>query len=470
MLNISQLHKKLVNKEISSVELTKEYLTKIKKHQDLNAFITVCEDQALAAAAEADKLFQAEDYTPLTGIPYAAKDIFCTKGIKTTAGSKILEPYIPPYNATVINRLADSVLIGKTNCDEFALGSSGENSAYGPTKNPHDLSYVAGGSSSGSAAVVAADCSVFALGSDTGGSIRVPASFCGVVGLKVTYGRVSRYGAVALASSIDTIGSLTNSVEDAALVLQQIAGHDDYDGTTPKISVDDYFKEMKQPVNGMRIGIPKEFFELEGMDPAVKKNIDQAIQKIKDLGAIIKEVSLPYTKYAIPVYCILVPSELSSNLARYDGIKYGYQAKGMEDLMQVYMQSRAEGFGPESIRRIMIGTHALSAGFYDAYYKKASQVRTLICNDYKKVFQEVDCLLAPTSPTTAFKIGEKANDPVAMYLADVLTAPINIAGVPALSVPTGKINNLPVGLQIIGNYFKEKDILRLGYSFEQSMK
>jgi aspartyl-tRNA(Asn)/glutamyl-tRNA(Gln) amidotransferase subunit A len=471
MSTIYELHKKLVNKELSSVELTKEYLKTIKqKEPEINAFITVCEKEALAQAEEADKLIAAEDYTAITGIPYAAKDLFCTKGIKTTSGSKILESYVPPYNATVINKLSDAVLLGKANMDEFAMGASGEKSFFGPTKNPCDLSCVPGGTSSGSAAAVAANEALFSLGTDTGGSIRVPASFCGVVGLKVTYGRVSRYGAIAMASSLDTVGAMTQNVQDMAIVLQSIAGHDAYDSTTPEVMVDDYFKEIEKDVKSLKVGIPKEYFNLKGMDPEVKKVIEQVIKKIEKLGVKIKEVSLPYTKYAIPVYYIIVPAEVSSNLACYDGIKYGYRAKNTDELLDVYLESRAQGLGDEAKRRIMIGTYCLSAGYYDAYYKKATQVRTLIRQDFQKVFQEVDCLLTPTSPTVAFKFGEKNNDPLSMYLADILTAPASIAGVPALSVPCGQAHNLPVGLQIIGNYFKESDILRLGYAFENLTK
>lgn len=467
MSTIFDLHNKLVNKEVSSVELTKEYLKTIKqKDPELNAFITVCEKEAIAQAEEADKLIAAEDYTAVTGIPYAAKDLFCTKGIKTTAGSKILESYVPPYNATVINKLSDAVLIGKTNMDEFAMGASGEKSFFGATKNPIDKTRVPGGSSSGAAASVAADMAVFSIGTDTGGSIRQPASFCGLVGLKTTYGRVSRYGAAALCSSLDCVSPLTKDVRDAAIVLQAISGHDSFDSTTPKVAVDDYLKEMDKDVKKLRVGIPKEYFELEGMDKDVKKIVEQAIAKIEKLGVKIKEVSLPYTKYAIPVYCIIVPSEVSSNLARYDGIKYGYRAKDANELLDVYFNSRQQGLQEEAKRRIMIGTYCLSSGYYDAYYKKASQVRNLICQDFNKAFQEVDCLLAPTSPTVAFKLGEKNNDPLSMYLADICTAPASVAGLPALSIPCGKVNELPVGLQIIGNLFRESDILRLGHAFE----
>lgn len=469
MSTIYELHNKLVDKEVSSVELTKEYLKIIQqKEPELNAFITVCEREALAQAEEADKLIAAEDYTAVTGIPYAAKDLFCTKGVKTTAGSKILESYIPPYNATVINKLSDAVLLGKTNMDEFAMGASGEKSFFGPTKNPHDLTRVPGGSSSGAAAAVAADMAVFAIGTDTGGSIRQPASLCGLVGLKTTYGRVSRYGAIAMCSSLDCVSPLTKDVRDAAIMLQAIDGHDHFDGTTTDVAIDDYIKEIEKDVKKLKVGVPKEYFAIDGMEKDVKKIVEQAISKIEKLGVQIKEVSLPYTKYAIPVYYIIVPSEVSSNLARYDGIKYGYCAKNADELLDVYLQSRAEGLGDEAKRRIMIGSYSLSSGYYDAYYKKASQVRTLILRDFKKVFQDVDCLLTPTSPTTAFKLGEKNNDPLSMYLADIFTAPASIAGMPALSIPCGKVDNMPVGLQIIGNLFKESDILRLGYAFEQN--
>lgn len=463
---ILKLHNQLVNKEISSLELTKEYLKKIKEQSKLNAFITVCEKQALTAAKEADKLIAAEDYNVLTGIPYALKDIFCTKDIRTTAGSKILEPYIPPFNATVVAKLSDAVLLGKTNMDEFAMGASGESSAFGPTKNPLDETRVPGGSSSGAAAAVASNQAVFALGTDTGGSIRQPASFCGLTGLKVTYGRVSRYGVIAMASSLDTIGPITQDVEDAALVLQAIAGKDKLDSTTPDVAVPDYIKEMKKEIKGLKVGIPKEYFFAPGLDNKVKKIIEQAIEKIKRLGVKISEVSLPHTKYAIPVYYIIVPAEVSSNLARYDGIKYGYKAADVSDLLAVYEKSRAFGFSDEAKRRIMIGAYSLSAGYVDAYYKQASKVRTLIRKDFAQVFKKVDCLITPATPTTAFKLGEKIQDPLSMYLADILTAPVNLAGVPALSLPAGEINGLPVGMQIIGDLFRESDILRLGYAFE----
>lgn len=469
METIYSLHKKLINKEISSVELTKKYLQTIKeKEPKLNAFITICEKEALANAKAADKLIKEEDYTLVTGIPYSVKDLFCTKGIRTTAGSKILQPYIPPYNATVINKLSDAILLGKNNMDEFAMGSSGESSAFGVTKNPFDLTRVPGGTSSGPCAAVAAEQAVFALGSDTSGSIRQPASFCGVVGLKATYGRVSRYGAIAMASSIDTVGPITKDVRDAAIVLQAISGLDKFDGTTADIVVEDYLKKIGQGVNKMRVGIPKEYFALEGLDQNVKKIIQQAIKKIEKLGVKIIEVSLPYTKYAIPVYQIITPSEVSSNLAKYDGIKYGWRAEKAEELLEVYEKTRDLGLGDEAKRRIMIGTYCLSAGYYEAYYQQASKVRTLIRQDFEKVFKKVDCLLTPATPTVAFKIGEKMQDPIAMYLADICTAPASLAGVPALSLPAGKINDLPVGLQIIGDQFRESDILRLGYAFEQA--
>lgn len=468
MAKIYELHKQLADKKVSSVELTQQYLDNIKqKDSELNAFITVCEDHALAQAKEADKKISTGDFSLLTGVPYAAKDCYCTKGIKSTAGSKILEPYIPPFNATVIEKLSDSVLLGKTNLDEYTMGASGEHSAYGVTKHPKDPKRVPGGSSSGSAVAVATDMAAFALGTDTGGSIRQPASFCGVVGLRATYGRNSRYGVMSMASSFDTIGPLCQDVKDTAIVLQAIAGTDKKDSTTPKVKVDDYVKEIERDAKGMKAGIPKEYFELDGLDDEVKKTVEQAINKIKKLGVEVKEVSLPHTKYAIPVYYIIVSSEVSSNMARYDGIKYGYRAKDTEDLMSVYLKSRQQGFGDEVKRRIMLGTYSLSSGYYDAYYKQASQVRTLMIQDFKQAFSDIDVLLTPTAPTTAFKIGEKTQDPINMYLADIFVAPASCAGVPAVSVPCGEVNGLPVGLQIIGDYFKESDILRLAHSFEQ---
>ncbi len=472
-LTIKQANDGLKKKEFSSVDLTKACLERIKKVDDkIKSYITVTEDVALEQAKAADKM---GDWSrPLAGIPVAIKDCFNTKGIKTTAASKILENYIPPFSATAYKKLAGegSVLLGKVNLDEFTMGSSTENSGFFPTHNPWDLRRVPGGSSGGSAAAVAGAECLYSLGTDTGGSIREPASFCGVVGLKVTYGRVSRYGVMSYASSFDTIGPITKSVEDAALVLQAIAGPDPKDSTAPKVPVPDYSAELKKEIKGLKIGVPKEFF-VKGMDQGVEHTIKAAIAKLEELGAKIVDVSLPLTKYAIATYYILVKSEASANLARYDGVRYGYSAKA-DKLLDNYLQSRQTGFGPEVKRSIMMGTYTLSAGYYEAYYKKAARVRTLIKQEYDKVLEEVDCLATPVAPTVAFQLGEKTDDPLQMYLADIFTGPINVAGVPAISVPCGFAlpkngkAEMPVGLQLIGKQFDEATILRAAYNYQQA--
>ena len=476
-LTISSAHNALIKKEVSCVELTKAYLNRIKKiDKKLNAFLFVTEKQALTQAKEVDKkISRSEEIGELAGIPYAAKDLFCTKGIKTTAGSKILENYIPPFESTTTKRLEnqDAILIGKTNLDEFAHGASGEHSAFGPTHNPWDTTRVPGGSSAGSAASVAADECIFSLGTDTGGSIRQPASFCGVVGFKPTYGRTSRYGVIAMASSIDTIGHLTKTVEDSAIILKHIAGQDPRDATTGNQEVPDYPKELINPrinsggIKGLKIGIPKEYFG-DGLNSEVRKFVESAIAKLKELGAEVINISLPLTKYAIACYYIIQPAEVSSNLARYDGIKYGHSAKQTKDLLDTYLKSRAQGFGDEAKRRIMLGTYTLSAGYYDAYYLKAQKVRTLIINDFNKVFEKVDIIATPVAPTTAFKINEKTTDPLQLYLEDVYTASLNLYGGPGISVPCGFSKNLPVGLQLIGKHFDESTILRAAYHYEQA--
>lgn len=408
----------------------------------------------------------------LRGIPYALKDNICTMGIETTCGSRILSGFVPPYDATVAAALrrARSVLLGKTNMDEFAMGSSCENSAFQPTRNPWNLRCVPGGSSGGSAAAVAAGEAVFALGSDTGGSVRQPASFCGVVGMKPTYGRVSRYGLVAFASSLDQIGPLTRDVRDCARVLGVIAGHDPRDSTSAAVEVPDYEKMLlegrKDDLRGTRIGIPKEYFA-QGIQPGVKDAVMKAIETIQELGASVEECSLPHTEYAMAAYYLIAPAEASSNLARYDGVRYGYRSECSSDLTDLYLRTRMEGFGPEVKRRIMLGTYALSAGYYDAFYLKAQRVRTLIRSDFAKAFQEFDLLVAPTSPTVAFRIGERIDDPLTMYLSDICTVPINLAGLPAISVPCGFSEGLPVGLQIIGKPFDEPGVLRVAYAYEQ---
>jgi len=472
-LTIKQAHEGLKKKDFSSVELTKACLSQIKKIDDkIKAFITVTEDEALKKAKAVDK---AGDFSnPLTGIPAGIKDIFCTKNVRTTIGSKILENYVAPYSGSVIKKLEDQnyILLGKTNMDEFACGSSTETSHFFQTKNPWDINRVPGGSSGGSAAAVSANQCIYSLGTDTGGSIRQPASLCNIVGLKPTYGRVSRYGVIAMASSLDQVGPMTKTVEDAALVLEQIAGLDKNDSTTLNKPVPNYSAEIKKDIKGLKIGVPKEYF-IEGIEPGVEKTVKEAIKKLEDLGAKITEVSLPHAKYGLAVYYIIMPSELSSNLARYDGIRYGFSAQG-ENLMDQYLKTRAQGFGAEIRRRVMLGTYTLSAGYYDAYYLKAQKVRTLVKQDFEKAFEEVDCLVTPTSPTVAFKLGEKTDDPLTMYLSDIFTVSINIAGVTAVSVPCGfsqpkdDKKELPVGLQLIGPQFAESTILRAAYNYEQA--
>ena len=463
-LTIVQAHKGLLEKKFSALELTKFFLNKIKKQdKKISAFITVTDDLALSQAKEVDKLISKGKKIPiLAGVPVAIKDNILVKGTKTTCASKILENYVAPYDATCIKKLKEfgAVILGKTNLDEFAMGSSTEHSAFFPTKNPHDLTRVPGGTSGGSAAAVAADLCCYALGSDTGGSIRQPASFCGVVGLKPTYGAVSRYGLIAFASSLDQIGHIAKTAEDAQIVFDAISGKDEKDST----SVESKITNHKLQIKNLRIGIPKEYF-IKGMDPEVEKITRQAIEKIEEMGAKIEEISLPHTEYALPVYYIIMPSEASANLARYDGIKYGLSKPG-KDLLGVYLKSRAEGFGDEVKRRIMLGTYALSAGYYDAYYLKAQKVRTLIRHDFDKAFKKVDVIFTPTSPFTAFKIGEKIKDPLSMYLSDIFTVSVNLVGLPAVSVPNGFIGKLPVGLQIIGKPFEENKILEISKIYE----
>jgi len=465
-LTILEAHQGLKKKEFSSEDLVRSCLDEIKKQdKKINAFITVLEKEAIERAKTIDKQIASNGLNNfLTGIPLAIKDNILIQDVRTTAGSKILSEYYSPYDATVIKKLKDvgAIFVGKTNLDEFAMGSSTENSFFGPTKNPRDLQRVPGGSSGGSTAAVTAKMCLGALGSDTGGSIRQPASFCGVVGLKPTYGKVSRYGLMAMASSLDQIGPIGNSVDDVAVLLDAIEGKDNFDSTsaeTPKI------ENLKLKIENLRIGIPKEYF-VKGLDLQIKKNINQLIKKLEDEGAEIKEVSLPHTKEALACYYIIMPAEVSANLSRYDGIRYGYSVQEGKNLLDVYLNSRTQGFGDESKRRIILGTYILSKGYYEAYYLKAQKVRTLIKNDFQKVFEKVDCLLTPTTPTTAFKIGEKIDDPLNMYLSDIYTVPVNLAGLPALSLPIGKLQNLPFGLQIIGNYFEENKILEIAKRIE----
>ncbi len=463
-LTIKQIHQGLKEKNFSALEITEFFLNQIKeKDKEILAFITINEESALRQAEEVDKkIAKGEKISLLTGVPFAVKDNILVKNLKTTCASKILENYIAPYDATCIKRLKNlgSIILGKTNLDEFAMGSSTENSAFFPTKNPYDLKRVPGGSSGGSAAAVASQMSVFALGSDTGGSIRQPASFCGVVGLKPTYGRVSRYGLVAFASSLDQIGPLTKTPEDAKIVLKAIEGKDSFDSTT--INLDKIRKRNNNiDISKLKIGFPKEYFT-EGIERGIKEVIDKTIKSLEKKGFQIQEISLPHTKYALATYYLVATSEASSNLARYDGIKYGYSSLTGETLSDIYFRSRGEGFGKEVKRRIMLGTYALSAGYYDAYYLKAEKMRTLIKRDFEEAFKKVDIIFTPTTPTTAFKIGEKVKNPLSMYLADIFTVPISLTGLPAVSIPIGKSNNLPVGLQIIGNYFKDEFILDIG--------
>lgn len=470
-LKIHELHDLLKNKEVSAVDVTKAYLERIKEVEpQVDALISITEEYALKKAEEADKMIQDGNINDLTGIPVIIKDNMCTENIRTTCASKMLEDFVPPYNATVVENLNNlgAVMVGKANLDEFAMGSSTENSAFKTTKNPWDLSRVPGGSSGGSAASVAADECAFSLGSDTGGSIRQPASLCGVVGMKPTYGLVSRYGLVAFASSLDQIGPLTKDVTDCAIVLNAIAGHDPKDSTSvDKMRKKDYKEFLKDDIKGIRIGYAKEFFG-EGLDDSVRESIESSLKIFESLGAEVKEISLPYLDYALAAYYIVSSAEASSNLARYDGIRYGHVATNYEDLIDMYMVSRSEGFGKEVKRRIMLGTYALSSGYYDAYYNKALKVRTLIKKDYEKAFEDVDVIVGPTSPTTAFKIGERVEDPLAMYLADVYTVPVNIAGLPGLSLPCGLSNDLPVGLQIVGRHFDEGVVLNAAYAFEKA--
>ena len=467
-MSIRQLQQLLRDGKTSSVELTRACLERIAATDErVNAFVTVCHETALASAAEADRKLAAGEGGPLTGIPIAVKDIFNTTGVRTSCGSRILENYTAPYDATAFAKLQEqgAILLGKLNMDEFAMGSSNENSAHGPVHNPWDLERVPGGSSGGSAAALAAGQAFATLGTDTGGSIRQPASFCGVVGVKPTYGRVSRYGVIAYASSLDQVGPLTNCVEDAALMLGAIAGYDPADSTSVDCPVPDYLNEINAGVKGMKIGLPREYF-IEGLDPAVKQAVEAAIEVYRGLGAEIVEVSLPHTDYAVACYYLIATAEASSNLARYDGVRFGARQQAEGGLTGMYEQTRAAGFGDEVKRRIMLGTYALSSGYYDAYYLKAQKVRTLIREDFLKAFEQVDLLLTPVAPTPAFKLGEKTDDPLQMYLSDIFTIPVNLAGTCALSLPCGMDGQLPIGLQLIGQPFDEARILRAAKAYE----
>ncbi len=472
-MTIHEAHGLLKDKQLSSVELTKACLERIGEVETrVRALVTVTEELALKQAEKADELLADGNTSPLTGIPVLIKDNMCTKGIRTTCSSKMLANFVPPYDATVVEKLNDcgAVVIGKANMDEFAMGSSTEHSALFATHNPWDLSRVPGGSSGGSAAAVAAGETIYALGSDTGGSIRQPAGFCSVTGLKPTYGRVSRYGLVAFASSLDQIGPITRDVTDCALVMNAIAGYDPRESTSAPQPVPDYTQCLTTELKGLRIGIPKEYF-VEGMQVEVETAIRVAINKLEELGAKVeREVSLPHTPHALAVYYIIAPSEAMANLARYDGVKYGFSYREAESMWDAMEKTRQYGFGDEVKRRIMLGTYALSAGYYDAYYLKAQKVRTLIRQEFDRAFEKYDALVTPTSPTVPFKMGEKLDDPVQMYLSDVCTLPINIAGLPAISIPAGFADGLPIGMQIIGKPFSEETILKIAYAYEQAME
>jgi len=466
---LSELSASLHNGDISSVELTQHYLDRIKKHNgDLNAFITVTEDNALKQAKAADQQLQQKTAGVLSGIPMAHKDIFCTEGVRTSCASKMLDNFIAPYNATVVEKIntAGMVTLGKTNMDEFAMGSSNETSFYGDVKNPWDTKRVPGGSSGGSAAAVAAKLAPIATGTDTGGSIRQPASLCNLTGLKPTYGRISRYGMIAFASSLDQAGPMANNAEDAALLLNAMAGFDKRDSTSVERDVPDYTASLNDSLEGLKIGLPKEYFG-EGLDADVAATVETAIKMYESLGATIKEVTLPNTELAVPTYYVVAPAECSSNLSRMDGVRFGHRCEDPKDLTDLYARSRGEGFGEEVKRRIMTGTYALSAGYYDAYYLKAQQCRRLISDDFQQAFNDVDVIMGPTAPTTAFKLGDKTDDPVSMYLADIYTISTNLAGLPGMSIPAGFVKGLPVGMQIIGNYFDEARLLNVANRYQQ---
>ena len=465
---LAELAQGLENGDFSSVELTQAYLDRINAEDGkYNSYITVTGEQALEQAKAADEARAAGNAGAFTGLPIAHKDIFCTEGVRTSCASKMLDNFISPYNATVVNKFnaAGAVTLGKTNMDEFAMGSSNESSFYGPSKNPWDTDRVPGGSSGGSAAAVAAQLAPAATGTDTGGSIRQPAALCGITGLKQTYGRVSRFGMIAFASSLDQGGPMTRTAEDAAMMLNVMAGFDTNDSTSMQQDVPDYTADLSKPLAGLKIGLPKEFFP-DDLNPAIAQQVQNAIREYEALGATVQEVSLPNTALAIPAYYIIAPSEASSNLSRFDGVRYGYRCESPVDLEDLYKRSRGEGFGPEVKRRIMVGAYALSEGFYDAYYKKAQQIRRLIKQDYVNALNEVDVIMGPTTPHPAFKLGEKTSDPVAMYMEDIFTISLNLAGMPGISIPCGQTEGLPVGLQIIGNYFAEAKLLNVAHQFQ----
>jgi aspartyl-tRNA(Asn)/glutamyl-tRNA(Gln) amidotransferase subunit A len=469
---IEQVRSAIAERKTTAMQMAEMCYESIQKQDaEIGAFLTLSKDRALGTADRIDRMAaEGKPLPPLAGVPVGVKDVMVTRGVRTTAGSKILGDFVPPYDCTAVARMeaAGAVVLGKMNCDEFAMGSSNENSGFRPVRNPRDTSRVPGGSSGGSAAAVAAGMAVATLGSDTGGSIRQPAAFCGVVGLMPTYGRVSRYGLIAFASSLDHIGPLTKTVKDAAIVLQTIAGRDPMDSTSADIPVPDYVAELDKPIAGLKIGVAKEYFG-DGLDAAVRAAVEAAIEKIAGLGCEIVPVSLPHTQYAIPTYYIVATAEASSNLARYDAVRYGYRAKNVRTLAEMYRRSRDESFGAEVKRRIMLGTYALSAGYYDAYYLKAQKVRTLLTRDFEEAFKKVDAIVTPTTPTAAFRLGEKVNDPLAMYLADIYTVTADLAGIPGISVPCGETaEKLPIGLQILGKHFDEATILRVAHGYERA--
>jgi aspartyl-tRNA(Asn)/glutamyl-tRNA(Gln) amidotransferase subunit A len=471
-LTVESARAAVAERTTTAAALVECFYARIKREDaEIGAYLTLCRERALEQAERVDRMAaEGKPLPALGGVPVGIKDVMVTRGVRTTAGSKILDNFIPPYDSTAVARLeqAGAIVLGKLNCDEFAMGSSNENSAFRPVRNPRDKSRVPGGSSGGPAAAVADGMAVATLGSDTGGSIRQPASFCGVVGLLPTYGRVSRYGLIAFASSLDHIGPLTRTVKDAAIVLRTIAGRDPMDATSAEVPVPDYVAELEKPVRGLRIGVAKEYFG-EGLDSEVRKAVEAAIQKLAGLGCEIAPVSLPHTSYAIPTYYIVATAEASSNLARFDGVRYGHRARDARTLSDMYRRSRDEGFGAEVKRRIMLGTYALSAGYYDAYYLKAQKVRTLLTRDFDEAFTRVDVIVTPTSPTPAFRLGEKVDDPLAMYLADIYTVTADLAGIPGISVPCGETREkLPIGMQIFGRHFDEATILRVAHAYEQA--
>ena len=467
-LTIAEIQLLLQQKQFSSREITGHFLDRIAQQNSIyNCYISVDNDGALSAADAADTAIAAGANGPLLGVPFAHKDIFCTQGIKTTCGSKMLDNFIPPYDATVVAKMkADgAVMLGKTNMDEFAMGSSNETSYFGPVKNPWDIETVPGGSSGGSAAAVAARLAPAATGTDTGGSIRQPAALCGITGLKPTYGRVSRYGMIAFASSLDQAGPMTRTAEDAAILLNSMSGFDAKDSTCTDIAVPDYTATLNQPIKGLKIGIPKEYFD-ERLDATMAATVQTALAELEKLGAILVDIELPNSALSVPAYYVIAPAEASSNLSRFDGVRYGYRCDNPKDLEDLYTRTRTEGFGEEVKRRILVGAYALSAGYYDAYYRKAQQVRRLIKQDFVSAFEKVDIIAGPTSPSPAFKFGEKGDDPVAMYLEDIYTIAVNLAGLPAMSLPAGTMNNMPVGLQLVGNYFAEQQLLNTAHQFQ----